>query len=90
MGTPHAYSWIGAIIAGALAGLVAKQIMGDRAGLIITVILGIIGGFVGDFIVNQVLHLGFGASWIGSLVVAIIGACIVLAIYNAVAGRRTV
>lgn len=86
----EAHSWIGWIIFGGIAGLIAKSIMGDRAGLILTVILGIIGAFVGGFIFNNVLGMGAGGSWIGSLIVAVIGAVVVLAIYNFAAARRTV
>ena len=84
------HSWIGWIIFGAIAGFIAKGIMGDRAGLIITILLGIVGAYVGGFLANNVLGMGVGSSWLGSLVVAVIGAAVVLAIYNFVAARRTI
>ncbi len=84
------HSWIGWIIFGAIAGFIAKGIMGDRAGLILTVVLGIVGAFVGGFIFNNVLGMGVGSGWIGSLVVSVIGAIVVLAIYHFATARRTV
>ncbi len=90
MGYMEAHSWIGWIIFGAIAGFIAKSIMGDRAGLILTVILGIVGAFVGGWLANNVLGLGVGGSWLGSLVVSVIGAVVVLAIYNFAAARRTI
>ncbi len=84
---------IGAIIAwiiiGAIAGALAKLIMpgDDPGGIIVTILIGIAGAFVGGFLAG-LIGLG-GGGWIWSILVATIGAIILLAIYRAVAGGRT-
>lgn len=85
----HDHTWLGWIIVGALAGMLAKAIVPGRdGGFLISIVLGIVGAYVGGYLINSVLHLGFGASWFGSLIVATIGAVVLLLIYHAVTGRR--
>ena len=84
---------IGAIIAwiiiGLIAGALAKLIMpgDDPGGIIVTILIGIAGAFIGGFLAG-LIGLG-GGGWIWSILVATIGAIILLAIYRAVAGGRT-
>jgi uncharacterized membrane protein YeaQ/YmgE (transglycosylase-associated protein family) len=81
--------WIMAIIIGALAGWIAERIMKSNQGLLMNIILGIVGAVVGNFI----LMLIFGATMgglIGQLIVAVIGACLLIAIGRAIRGRRAV
>jgi uncharacterized membrane protein YeaQ/YmgE (transglycosylase-associated protein family) len=78
------------IILGAIAGVIAKLIMpgDDPGGFIITILLGIAGALVGGFIASA---LGFGTVTglnIWSIVIAILGAILVLLIYRLVMGRR--
>ena len=81
------------IIFGAIVGVIARFLMPgrDSMGWIPTIVLGIVGSFVGGWLA-QLLFQGNAslpppsAGWIGS----IIGAIIVLAIYRATQGRRTV
>jgi uncharacterized membrane protein YeaQ/YmgE (transglycosylase-associated protein family) len=79
-------SWI---IIGAIAGALGKLIMpgDDPGGIIVTILLGIAGAFVGGFLAS-LIGLG-GGGWIWSIIIATIGAIILLAIYRAVAGGRT-
>jgi uncharacterized membrane protein YeaQ/YmgE (transglycosylase-associated protein family) len=75
---------------GLIAGLLGKLIMpGDEpGGIIVTILLGIVGAFVGGFVTNL---LGFGEVTefnIWSILVATLGAIILLAIYRAVVGSR--
>ena len=83
---------IGWIILGLLAGLIAKAIMPgeDRGGIIVTTLLGIAGALVGGFLATA---LGVGdpideffdlSTWIA----AIVGALIILFIWNAISSRR--
>lgn len=79
--------WIMAIIIGALAGWIAEKLMKSDQGLVMNIILGIVGAVLGNFI----LMLIFGATMggiIGQLIVAVIGACLLIAIARAIRGRR--
>ena len=74
------------IILGLIVGVIAKFIMPgkDPGGFIITILLGIAGAFVGGFIATR---LGFGSVTgfdIRSLIIAVIGAFILLAIYRVI------
>ena len=77
------------IIIGLIAGALAKLIMpgDDPGGIIITIIIGMVGSVIGGFLAGLVGLGGGGLIW--SIIVAIIGAIILLAIYRAIAGRRT-
>jgi uncharacterized membrane protein YeaQ/YmgE (transglycosylase-associated protein family) len=80
------------IVVGLIAGALAKLVMpgDDPGGIIVTIILGIVGAFVGGFVMNL---LGFGRVSgfnLYSIVVAAIGAFILLAIYRMFAGGRRV
>lgn len=77
------------IVFGLVAGIVAKLLMPGRdpGGCIITMLLGVVGAFVGGFIFElltgrpQVIQFDFG-----SLLVAIVGAAVVLFIYRLTIG----
>jgi uncharacterized membrane protein YeaQ/YmgE (transglycosylase-associated protein family) len=79
------------IVLGAIAGWITNLIMGGREGVIGTIILGIIGAVVGGWLAGTVLKV---ADVTGvnpqSIVVSVIGAVIVVAIYRGVAGRRRI
>lgn len=89
--------FIALIIIGLLAGLIAKAIMPGRdpGGVIITILLGIVGSFIGGFLGSMLL--GYGrldsagdASRPGffmSLILAVVGSIIVLAVYRLIRGR---
>ena len=78
------------IIFGLIAGAIAKLIMpgDDPGGCIVTMLIGIVGAFLGGFLYSTFLG---GSSYmqfdIGSFIVAIIGALIVLGIYRLIIGR---
>ena len=84
-------SIIGWIVLGLIAGFIASKIVGGQGqGFFLNIALGIIGAIVGGFLYSLVLG-GEGVTGvnIGSIIVSIIGAIIVLWVYNAVvAGRR--
>ena len=77
------------IIIGLIAGALGKLIMpgDDPGGIIVTILIGIAGAFVGGFITQNILGLGSGG-FIWTIIVATIGAIILLAIYRAVVGGR--
>jgi uncharacterized membrane protein YeaQ/YmgE (transglycosylase-associated protein family) len=79
-------SWI---IFGALAGWVAGLIMGNHGGCCLTVVIGIVGAFIGGLIMQVVTGHGFSFRFdLGSLLVAIVGSVLLLAIAGAFGSRR--
>jgi uncharacterized membrane protein YeaQ/YmgE (transglycosylase-associated protein family) len=79
---------IGWIIIGLIAGALGKLIMpgDDPGGIIVTILLGIAGAVVGGFLAGLIGLGGGGILW--TIVVATLGAIILLAIYRAIAGSR--
>jgi uncharacterized membrane protein YeaQ/YmgE (transglycosylase-associated protein family) len=78
------------IVLGAIAGWITNMIMGGKEGVIATIILGIVGAVVGGWLAGTVLKVAdvTGIN-VESIVVAVIGAVIVVAVYRLVIGRRT-
>jgi len=79
------------IVLGAIAGWITNLIMGGKEGVIATILLGIVGAVVGGYVAGTLLKVAdvTGVN-IESIVVAVIGAVIVVALYRMVAGRRSV
>jgi uncharacterized membrane protein YeaQ/YmgE (transglycosylase-associated protein family) len=77
------------IVLGAIAGWITNLIMGGGEGIILTIILGIVGAIVGGFLAGNVLGIADVTGLnIESIVVAVIGAIIVVVVYRAIGGRR--
>jgi uncharacterized membrane protein YeaQ/YmgE (transglycosylase-associated protein family) len=79
------------IVLGAIAGYIAGLLVrGDEGmGIIGHIVLGIIGALVGGFLASALFGIDAinGALDISSIVTAIIGAVIVVVVWNALAGR---
>ena len=76
------------IILGAIAGFIAGKIYeGSGNGFLVNTIVGIVGAVVGGFIFNMFGAAGTTGFNIWSIIVATLGAVVVLWIYNKVAGR---
>ena len=77
------------IVFGALAGWIASLIMGTnrQQGCLIDIVVGIVGAFLGGFVFSLFGGQGVTGFNIWSLVVAVIGAIILLAIVKAVRRR---
>lgn len=79
------------IVVGAIAGFLANMIMGSREGLLLMIVLGIVGGLVGGFIAEEVFHKGsVDGINLESIVIATIGAILVVFLVNLVRGGRGV
>jgi uncharacterized membrane protein YeaQ/YmgE (transglycosylase-associated protein family) len=80
------------IVVGLIAGLLAKLVLpgDDPRGLIITTLVGIAGAFVGGFVVGILGGTGVTGLNIWSILVATLGAVILLANYRLLASRRAV
>ncbi|HZY66114.1 MAG: GlsB/YeaQ/YmgE family stress response membrane protein [Actinomycetota bacterium] len=79
------------IVVGLIAGALAKLIMpgDDPGGIIVTILLGIAGAFVGGLVFSLFGGAGVTGFNVWSILVATVGAIILLAIYRLIAGRRT-
>jgi uncharacterized membrane protein YeaQ/YmgE (transglycosylase-associated protein family) len=77
---------IGWIVIGILAGWIAEKVMKRQHGLFTNLIVGVVGALLGGFIAGA-LGINFGG-WIGSLVIATLGAIILLALLGVVRRRR--
>ncbi|HEX7060789.1 MAG TPA: GlsB/YeaQ/YmgE family stress response membrane protein [Woeseiaceae bacterium] len=78
------------IILGAIAGAIAKWIMpgDDPGGIIVTILLGIAGALIGGFIASAIGLGGVEGLTIGSIIIAILGAVVLLILYRLVTGNR--
>jgi uncharacterized membrane protein YeaQ/YmgE (transglycosylase-associated protein family) len=83
-------SIIGWIVLGLISGFIASKIVNKTGeGFFLDIVLGIIGAFVGGFIFTTFGGHGVTGFNLYSMVVAIIGAIVVLILYHAIMGRRT-
>ena len=80
-------SWL---IVGLIAGVVAKLVVPgeDPGGFLATIFIGMLGAFVGGLIVGVFGGTGVTGINIWSILVAILGAMVLLALYRLVTGRR--
>ena len=82
------YGFLGWIVIGALAGIIAKAIMPGRdpGGCLVTIMLGVAGAAVAGFLGNALgwYERGEGAGFIA----AILGAVLILFVYRLLARRR--
>jgi uncharacterized membrane protein YeaQ/YmgE (transglycosylase-associated protein family) len=77
------------IILGAIAGWITNMIMGGGEGVLMTIILGIVGALVGGYLAGSVLGIADVTGLnIESIIVAVVGAIIVVLVYRAFTRRR--
>ena len=73
---------------GLIAGLVASNILSRSGqGLLLDIVLGIVGAVVGGFLVTAIGARGVTGFDLYSMLVAIVGAIVVLWAYHAFSGR---
>jgi uncharacterized membrane protein YeaQ/YmgE (transglycosylase-associated protein family) len=79
------------IIFGLIAGFVASKLVNKAGeGFFLDIILGVVGAVVGGYLFTAFGAVGVTGFNLYSMLVAIIGAVLVLVVYHAIAGRRTV
>jgi uncharacterized membrane protein YeaQ/YmgE (transglycosylase-associated protein family) len=80
-------SWV---VIGLIAGILGKILMpgDDPGGIILTVVTGMVGAIVGGLVVGLFGGTGVTGLNIWSILVATLGAVILITLYRLVAGRR--
>ena len=76
--------FFGFLIIGILAGWIAEKVTSSDHGLLTNLLVGIAGSFVGGMLAN-VLNIQF-YGWLGNLLVASLGAILILWIWRSVRG----
>ena len=79
------------VILGLIAGFIGSKLVNKTGeGLILDIVLGIVGAVVRGFVFSAFGAAGVTGLNIYSLIVAVVGAVIVLFVYHAIVGRRTI
>ena len=78
--------WIGSLIIGALAGWIAEKIMKTDQGLLMNIVLGIVGALVLNWLLIVIVGSTLGG-WIGQLIVAAAGACLLIFVVRMIRSR---
>jgi uncharacterized membrane protein YeaQ/YmgE (transglycosylase-associated protein family) len=82
-------SFLAWIILGLIAGFIGSKLVNKRGeGVVLDIVLGIVGAFVGGWLFTTFGAAGVTGLNVYSMVVAVIGAVVVLVIYHALSGRR--
>lgn len=82
-------SVLGWIILGLIAGFIASKIVNKQGeGFLLDIVLGIVGAIVGGFLFTQFGAAGVTGFNLYSMIVAVVGAIVVLFLYHALFGRR--
>ena len=77
------------LVLGLIAGFIASKIVNKTGeGLILDIVLGIVGAVVGGFLFSLIGAAPVTGFNIYSLIVAVIGAIVVLVLYHAIVGGR--
>lgn len=79
---------VGWIVVGLLAGGIARWVVkDDRSGCIYTMIVGVLGALIGGALMNAVDSRGVDEFSLRSIVVAALGAVLLLLVLQAIGGR---
>ena len=77
------------IVLGLIAGFIGSKIVNNTGqGVLVDILLGVVGAVVGGFLFNQFGQPGVSGLNLYSLLVAIVGAVVVLWLYHTLIGRR--
>lgn len=83
--------YIAWLVLGALAGWIASMFMGKNSemGAFANITVGVVGAFIGGFIFNLIGASGVTGFNVWSIIVAVIGACVLLYIVNRLKGNES-
>ena len=76
------------IVLGLIAGFIASKIFNSSGqGMLMDIVLGVVGAVVGGYLFTAFGAAGVTGFNIWSMIVAVVGAIVVLVIYRAITGR---
>jgi uncharacterized membrane protein YeaQ/YmgE (transglycosylase-associated protein family) len=82
-------SFLAWIVLGLISGFIASKIVNKSgAGALANIVLGIVGAVVGGWLFNSIGHIGVTGLNFYSILVAVVGAVIVLVVYHALFRAR--
>lgn len=81
-------SWLSWIVVGFVAGLAAKVVTGRRLGCLGTIVLGIVGGILGGVLFKAAGGESINRFSLYSILVAFVGATVLLFAWGLVSGER--
>jgi uncharacterized membrane protein YeaQ/YmgE (transglycosylase-associated protein family) len=78
------------IVLGAIAGIIAEKLTGERLGLLIAAVVGIVGALLGGFLAKAIFHVQTLDTFfnLSTWVTAIVGAVILMLIVRSFGSRR--
>jgi uncharacterized membrane protein YeaQ/YmgE (transglycosylase-associated protein family) len=82
-------SWISWIIVGLIAGAIAARVVAGRGfGCLADIIVGVAGALIGGFLLGAIFHVTGTVGFWGSIIVAFIGAAVLLSVLKLISGGR--
>lgn len=82
-------SWLMWIVVGLISGAIAARVVAGRGfGCVADIVVGVAGAVIGGFLIGQIFGVNTTVGFWGSIVVAFIGAAILLAVLKLLSGGR--
>jgi uncharacterized membrane protein YeaQ/YmgE (transglycosylase-associated protein family) len=82
-------SWISWIIVGLIAGAIAARVVAGRGfGCLADIVVGVAGALIGGFLLGAIFHVSGTVGFWGSIIVAFIGAAVLLSVLKLLSGGR--
>jgi uncharacterized membrane protein YeaQ/YmgE (transglycosylase-associated protein family) len=82
-------SWISWIVVGLIAGAIAARVVAGRGfGCLADIVVGVAGALIGGFLLGAIFHLTGTVGFWGSIIVAFIGAAVLLSVLKLLSGGR--
>jgi len=82
-------SWISWIIVGLIAGAIAARVVAGRGfGCLADIVVGVAGAIIGGYLLGALFHTSGTVGFWGSIVVAFIGAALLLSVLKLLSGGR--
>jgi uncharacterized membrane protein YeaQ/YmgE (transglycosylase-associated protein family) len=82
-------SWLSWILVGLISGAIAARVVAGRGfGCVADIVVGVAGAIIGGFLLSVVFGANTTVGFWGSIVVAFIGAAVLLAVLKLLSGGR--